>query len=241
VTIWSPVNGAPCVGILLALVIGGEQEEAEMNRSKEWLVPLTGVVFFVLAVVGFVVSGEPPDPSDDSAQKIVEFYVDNKDSVMVGAVVVTIASTFLIFFFGYLRKVLRAAEGESGMLSLVAFAGAVIFALGVAIDSTLSFALAETADDIDPTAVQALSALWSNDFLPFALGVQVFLLATGLSVVLHGALPKWLGWVAILLAVIAVTPIGFVAFLGAGVWLLIVSVLLSVRARAAQTSGGQST
>ena len=203
-----------------------------MNGSREWLVPLTGVVFFVLVVIAFVVGGEPPDPSDASVQEIIDFYVENEGSVILGAALATVAATFLVFFFGYVRTVLRAAEGDRGMLSLVSFAGAVIVAIAIAVDSTISFALAETVDDVDPTAVQALSALWSNDFLPFALGVQVLLLATGLSAIRHGALPKWLGWIALLLAVIAVTPIGFVAFLGAGVWILIVSIVLTLRARA---------
>jgi len=189
-------------------------------------------VFFVLVVIAFVVGGEPPDPSDASVQEIIDFYVENEGSVILGAALATVAATFLVFFFGYVRTVLRAAEGDRGMLSLVSFAGAVIVAIAIAVDSTISFALAETVDDVDPTAVQALSALWSNDFLPFALGVQVLLLATGLSAIRHGALPKWLGWIALLLAVIAVTPIGFVAFLGAGVWILIVSIVLTLRARA---------
>jgi hypothetical protein len=63
-----------------------------------------------------------------------------------------------------LRKVLRAAEGEGGMLSAVALAGATVMAVGAAIDATISFTLAETADNIEPTAVQALQALWDNDF-----------------------------------------------------------------------------
>jgi hypothetical protein len=203
-----------------------------MNRNREWLAPLTGVVFVVLAIIGFAIGGEPPG-ADDPPEEIVQHYVDNDSSVMFGAALATIAATFAVFFFGYLRKVLRAAEGAGGMLSLVAFAGAVIFALGIAIDSMISFTLAETAEDIDPTAVQGLQALWDNDFLPLALGTQVLWFATGLSVVLHGALPKWLGWVAIVLGVIAVTPIGFVAALLGAIWILIVSVMLTQRARAA--------
>jgi hypothetical protein len=211
-----------------------------MDRSNEWLAPLTGVVFFVLAIIGFLIGGEPPDASDE-AQEIVDFYVDNDSSVMIGAAIVTVAATFLVFFFGYLRKVLRVAEGEGGMLSLVAFAGAVIFALGVAIDSTISFALADTADDIDPTSVQALAALWNNDFLPFSLGLQVMLIASGLSIVRHGALPKWLGWVAIVLGVVAVTPAGFIAFILGGIWILVASVMLTMRARAGERPQEPST
>ena len=58
-----------------------------------------------------------------------------------------------------------------------------------------------------------------------------FLFSTGLSIVLYGAIPKWLGWVAIALAVIGLTPLGFAAFLGTGVWILIVSIMLTMRAR----------
>jgi hypothetical protein len=201
-----------------------------MNR--EWWAPLTGVAFIVVAIVGFAIGGEPPD-ADSPAQEIVDHYVDNEGSVMAGAVLGGIAASLLIFFAGYLRKVLSAAEGPGGVLSAVALVGAAILAVGAALDATLSFALAETADDIEPASVQTLQALWDNDFMPFAIGNQVFLLASGLSVVRHGALPKWLGWVAIVLGVIAVTPIGFAAFIGGAIWIAIVSVMLSLRLRSA--------
>ncbi len=211
-----------------------------MDRTdRGWLMPLTGVAFIVLVIVGFVISGEPPEIGDDSAREIVDYYKDNKDSVMFGSGMAVVASTLFVFFGAYLRRVLNAAEGGNGMLPAVAFAGTVVFAVGVAIDGTISFALADSADDISPQAVEALSALWNNDFLPLALGLQLLFLATGLSVVRHGgALPKWLGWLALLLGVVAVTPAGFVAFLGGGLWVLIASVMLTLRARKAAPRGG---
>lgn len=204
-----------------------------MGDGKGWLAPLTGLVFVVVVIVAFMVSGEPPDVTEDSVREVVDFYVDNKDEQMIGAALAAIAGTLFVFFGGVLRRALRAAEGEGGILSAVSFAGAIIFAIGIAIDGTITFALAETADDIRPAAVEALSALWSNDFLPFAMGLQIFLLATGISIVRHGALPRWLGWIAIVLAVVAVTPAGFVSFLGAGVLVAVISVMLTMRARAA--------
>ena len=79
--------------------------------------------------------------------------------------------------------------------------------------------------------VQALGALYNYDFVVFAMGLQIFLLATGLSAVRHGSLPKWIGWIAIVLAVIALTPIGFFAFLGSGILVLIMSVVLTLKPR----------
>jgi len=201
-----------------------------MNRNKEWLAPLTGVAFVVVGIISFLISGEPKS-ADDPVKEIVNFYVDKKDSVQISAIAGVVAGLFLIFFGAYLRKVLRAAGGEGETLSLVSFIGLVLVALGFAIDGTILFALAEAAEDIDPVAVQSLQALWDNDFLPIMLGVLAFLWATGISVIRSGALPKWLGWVMILLGIVGVTPIGFVAAIGSAILVLVLSILLSLRAR----------
>ncbi len=203
-----------------------------MGRDKGWLVPLTGVVFLVVVIVGFTISGQPPNPKDDSAQKIVDFYVDNKSSLMAGSILEGLAALLLVFFGAYLREVLRVAAGGKDFLSTAAFAGLLLIAVGFTVDGSINLALAETADDIDPVGVQALAALFHNDFIPFAAGSVTFLVATGISVLQHGALPKWIGWIAILLAVIGFTPLGFVAFIGSGILIAIIGVVLAMRGRA---------
>jgi uncharacterized protein DUF4386 len=197
---------------------------------RDWWTPLTGVAFVVVLIAGFIVGGEPPD-AESPAREIVDHYVDNKDSVIAGAALTGIAATLLVFFAGALRRALRDAEGPGGLLSAVAFAGGIMIAIGGTIDGMISWALAERADDIDPTGVQALQALWDTDFLPIATGLAILLLASGISIVRHGALPRWLGWIAIVLGVLALTPIGFVAFMGGALWVLVTSVLLALRLR----------
>ena len=199
--------------------------------KRDWWVPLTGVAFIVVLIIGGLIAGEPPD-ADSPVQEIVDHYADNKDAIEVGSFVGVAAVVLLVFFGAYLRSVLSAAEGPGGILSALALVGAAIVAVGFAIDITISIALAEAVDDIEPAAVQALQALWDNDFVPLALGSLVFLISSGLSILRHGALPRWLGWVALVLAVIGFTPLGFVAFIGAGLWIAVVSVMLTVRARA---------
>jgi hypothetical protein len=192
-------------------------------------VPLTGVAFVVLAILSIAIGGGEPPDAKEPVQKIVDHYSDNKDAIQISALLAALAGVLLIFFAGYLRKVLQAAEGANGFLSALVLTGAAIMAVGLTIDQTISFALAEAADKIDPTAVQALQALWDNDFLPIAMGTIVFLLSTGLSIVIHGALPKWLGWVAILLAVLGATPAGFIAFVASALWIAVVSIMLKMR------------
>jgi hypothetical protein len=199
-------------------------------RKDHWWVPLTGVAFVALVIVGAIVGGEPPG-ADDPVQEIVSHYKDNKDSIEISAGLFVIGAALFVFFAGFTRKVLDREAGGRSMLPTVALVGAGILATGAAIDSAISFAIAEAADDIEPTAVQALQALWDNDFFPLALGAALYLLATGLAIVRYGGLPAWLGWIAVLLGVIGFTPVGFVAFIAGGLWIIGVSVLLAIRER----------
>jgi hypothetical protein len=207
------------------------------RSNREWLVPLLGVAFLVVLIISFIVQGSPKGADDHSANEVVNWYVDNKDAAEISAIIGAIAGLLLIFFGAYLRRFFDAAAGGTSMLPILVLIGVSIVAVGGAIDATILFAAAEAADhtdNIDPNSIQTLQALWDNDFVPFLLGTNVFLWSSGLLVIRTGALPKWLGWVAILLGIIGFTPIGFAAAAGAALWILIVSILLSVRARSAQ-------
>lgn len=204
-----------------------------MRRSNAWMVPLTGVAFVVLGIVSFIIMGEPKS-ADDPVEQIVGFYTDNKDQVMISTMVGVAATVLLVFFAAYLRTVLRRAEGEPEMLALLSFIGLVVVAVGFAIDGTISFALADRADDIDPTAVQALQALWDNDFVPIILGVLIFLWSTGIAVIRTKVFPVWLGWLMLVLGVLGFTPIGFVAAIGAALIVLGLSITLALAERKAQ-------
>lgn len=202
------------------------------GRNSQWLVPLAGVAFIVLAAIGFAIQGEPKS-ADDPVNEIVDFYLDNKDSIIVGTVIGIAGIFLLLVFASYLRQILQAALPDSILPRLV-YTGLVITAIGFAIDATILIALAETADEIEPNSVQTLQALWDNDFIPIALGILTFLWSFGLSVIRSGVLPSWLGWIAVLLGIVAlIPPIGFAAFIGAALLILIVSVMLAMRARSA--------
>ena len=207
-----------------------------MPRSRDWLGPLTGVAFVAVLIAVFALIGDGQDATKKSAQEIVNHYKDNKDQEFIGGILSGLAGVLFLFFAGWLRKVLREAEGPGGVLSAVAFAGAIVFAVGGAIGGTLHIVLADTADDISPVAVQAINAIDWDYFIPFAVGMTTLLIASGLSVIRHGALPKWLGWVALVIGVASYTPAGFFGFLAGIAWVLVVSIMLSMRMRAASAA-----
>ena len=57
---------------------------ATRRRGNEWLVPLTGVGFFVIAVVLIAVGGQPKS-ADKPVSQVVGYYVDHKDRVQITA------------------------------------------------------------------------------------------------------------------------------------------------------------
>ena len=86
-----------------------------------------------------------------------------------------------------------------------------------------------------PTVIQTLNALGADMFFTVAVGTGAFLLGSGIATLKTGVLPRWLGWAAVVIGVIALTPAGFFGFLALGVWTLIASVILAMRVNAAPT------
>jgi Domain of unknown function (DUF4386) len=203
------------------------------SDSREWLVPLgTMIAFVVLLIVSFIVSGTPKE-ADDGPAEVAEWYSDNKDSAQIGAFIGVVAAIPLLFFGGYLRKVLEPAGGFLSTLPLI---GLTIVAVGAAIDNMLLFAAAEAADDITGPQLQTIQALWDNDFLPILMGIMVFLWSVGIAVLRSDVLPKWLGWFALVFAVIALAgPLGFISFPGALLWVIVAGIVLTMRARPTAT------
>jgi hypothetical protein len=191
--------------------------------------PLTGILFVVLTIIAFLVGGESPG-TEDSTREIIDFYLDNDGAQTLGAALLALASVALIFFLGSLRRVLRAAPGDDGGLSTVAVLGGLMIAVGASIFAGITFTLGDAVDELPPGAILTLNALNSDMFFPLAVGSAVFNLALGLAVLRHGGLPRPLGWLALVVGIVAVTPLGFFAFLLTGVVIVWASIVLARKA-----------
>jgi hypothetical protein len=190
--------------------------------------PLTGILFVILVIVAFLVSGETP-ATDDSPREIVDFYLDNDDSQAAASAVLALGCVALIFFLGTLRRSLRAAAGDDGGLSTVVLLGGVVIAVGASIFAGIGFTLGDAADELPPSAILTLNALNSDMFFTVAVGTAVFNLALALAVLRHGGLPRPLGWVALVIGVAGLTPLGFFAFLATGIVIVWASVALMMK------------
>ncbi len=202
-----------------------------MSRSTwEQLAPLTGLAFVVIVVVAFVAVGGNTPGIHDPAQKVQSFYADHHSKEMNAGFLVAIGAGFLVFFASTLRNALRAAGG-TGRLANAAFGGGLIAAGGLFLAATVHVALADAGANSNTLATaQTLNVLDNDSFIPMVMGLAVLMLAGGWSAIRYGGVPKWLGWIGVILGIAAFTPAGFIAFLGAGLWVAATSIALSLAA-----------
>jgi hypothetical protein len=194
------------------------------------LAPLSGLVMVAVLLVAFF--GLPSSPSSSaSAAKAVSFFTTHRRSQLAIAFLVWYAVFFAVIFAAAVRSYLRS-RGGSAMLLDVAFLGMGFFALAFAIAAGLLYAAADVATKISPSSEQALNVLQNDLFPPIFVGIALFMFGNGLAIVRAQvkALPTWLGWFALLIALVSVVPpISWFSLFGLFIWTLIVSILVFLR------------
>lgn len=198
---------------------------------KGRLLPLLGILAVALIVAGVVVGGETPD-TDAPVSEVVEFYTDNDDDIVVASILMMLAAAVLLTWSVQLRAALIREEGGAGSRSTLGFAGTVVFAVGITISAGLGISLGDTPEKVDPTTLQTLHVLNMQMFPPLAVGVFLTLIGYGLAIIATRALPTWIGWVAVVAGVFAITPLWFVPFIALGILIVGSSIVLAMRSEA---------
>jgi hypothetical protein len=198
--------------------------------------PLTGVVAVALTVAGFLLLGDTPGVGDPG-REVGSYYDDHRAQTGVSLYLLIIAGVLFVFFAAYLARVVQDLRPVGEWLHRVVLAGGVLIAVGFLVGAALTLALLDLSDksSASPQALQALNAVNEDFFIPFVAGMGVMLLAAGLATVrANGSpLPRWMSWAALVLGVLVFIPwVGFFAFMLAGVWVIVASVLLGRSARA---------
>ncbi len=201
-----------------------------MGKISRWFPPFCGLLAVLLAVAVSILIGEGSDATKRTAQEVVDHYKDRGTRDGIGSFLIALVAIAVIYFGAWVRRFLRAAQGPDAILPTVAFGGAVVFSAGAAVAASVHFALADLADDsvMSPVAIQAINGIDYDLFLFFPVGLATMVLATGISAVRSGVLPKWLAWAGVALGALGYTPgFFFVYFLAplAPLWIIVLSII----------------
>ena len=197
--------------------------EAPLDR----IAPLAGVLFGGLTLAGDVVIGPFPDGAPPSS-RLSAYYAGHAGQVALGGTLLAVAA----FAFTVFAAAAWSRTRRPGVPLVVP--GLVL--LGAAVEAGVQFTGAETyrllghnATALSPAALQAWHVAGSEFFAPG--GLAVFLVGIALAGIGYRAVPRWLGWTALVLAVGLFSPVGFEASLAATIWAAVSGIALAVGPR----------
>lgn len=199
------------------------------QRVMAWerYAPLAGVATVVLWVLGILIGKGAV--KDSTPETILSSYTHKEGRILLGGFLWLIGTLLFFWFLGSLRARLAAAEGGVLRLTAIAFGGGVGAAVCALLLPGPDMGAAITDDkDLSAPAAEALRVMENAFFLGAEISAAVLLAATGLIALRTRALPAWLAWVSLLIAlVLIVLPVGWAALIFAfPIWVLVVTYFL---------------
>jgi len=207
------------------------------GQGNRWA-PLTGVLFTVLVIVGGPVLASVAPDSSASGETVITVYTVHQTQLRVAAVVLTLSFISLVFFTGTLREHLKADPSVEG-ISSVMLGGAVLLAVGQTVGAGASFALSDAPQHLESASAQTLNLVANDVVMTSAAGFFILGLASAIAILRSHILPNWLGWVALVFGVLAITPAEAITFFVIIVWVPVVAILL-IRRNALHDQGAVS-
>jgi hypothetical protein len=197
-----------------------------MTSKWERFAPLAGVlaVPFFIAGVALVSS----NAKGSKGPKILASYHHHSNGILMGGLLWSLGVLLFIWFLSTLRTHYVAVEGESGRLANLAWGGGLIASAIALLIPTGDEVGALNKNDIDASGAAVLHHLTDAFFIGTEYALPVLFFASAALALRHAALPKWLGWLSLVIGIVLlIGPIGWAALIfGTPIWTLIVSVIL---------------
>ncbi len=192
------------------------------------LAALGGVGFLVASLASDLAIGPFPGPDTPPAQ-LVSFYAAHHAQVQAGGILLAASGVFFILFGTAVWARIQQMAARPLLAGLTIIATAL-----VGVTTLISAGAYGILGDIGglhgvaPAALQAWHIMGSDGSLANSVSTCLFLLAVAGAGILARALPRWLAWTALPLAVLQLVPnqIGFLASLVFLVWTVAAGVAL---------------
>jgi hypothetical protein len=193
------------------------------------VVPLAGVLFAVLTIAAYLTIGEFPDGSTP-ARELPDFYAAQGSAVALGGTILGLAGGC----FGVFGVAMWARLRDRAVPAVVAG----VALLGAAVETMAdlnSAAVYQLLGDIgvDPHVTDSALQAWHISGSSFGVGggITLFLAAIAVAGIVYRAVPRWLAWTGVVLAVAPFlpSPIGYFGSLVFLLWAAAAGVALAVR------------
>jgi hypothetical protein len=177
------------------------------------LAALGGLGFAVASVAGDLTIGPFPGPTTPASQ-LVSFYAAHHAQVLAGGMLLGLSGIFFVPFGLAVWARLRQTQASPLLAGLTVIATTLVALTTLAGAGTYGV-LGDIGGQlaISPAALQAWHIMGSDGSLADGASTFLFLVAAAVAGLGARAIPRWLAWPALLLAVLALLPgpFGFLA------------------------------
>jgi hypothetical protein len=192
-----------------------------------------GILAVVAWAIAFAFGNDSPDTSDSDV-KIAAWLASNshQNSQIIGFFLFLAGSLCVIGFFAAVRE--RMAAGGHPEMGALAFgagvASTVMGLMAITMFTAPSFLASDTrSTDVLPSTFRVLNDMGYNCWVAGAAIGAIVVWATSAVALRTDLLPRWYGWLGILLGIIQLFAIFFVPILLWWLWILVTGALLTLR------------
>ena len=201
--------------------------------SSQRLTPLSGIVFVAALIVGFFVLSSGGPQVTDSAQTITSYYADHHQKAEFVVGVIAVGLVFLAIFIAFLYGHLKAAETSGNLWSTLMLIGGIAGIATFFVAGGVHVAIVDGGTHgFGLDAMVALNALDNDMLIAFVFALGLMLIGVAGATLTTVALPRWLGWAALVLGILSFTPIWWAGAALALIWIIVVSIVLSQKVAA---------
>ncbi len=174
------------------------------QQREERVTGLAALGTVVLALPVFAIAVlYPTPPASAGAESLVENLAEHRLAFQVGLYLSALGwSGVLLVFAAGLWAILRRAEGDSGVWSLVAFGACVATSAAILVCILLAAALVYRAPNIDAATASVLSDASGIANLMTAFPNAIYVIAAAIVIRRTSVLPSWLAHGALAVAAI---------------------------------------
>ena len=162
---------------------------------------LAGLAFVVLALLGRFLPGNPPTVGDSDGT-ITGWLTDHRNSIMIGSLMWCAAAGLIIWFAAAFAEAMRE-RAERSDVHLALLAGSVLVGSAIFVNAALTGATAFGVDGRDAGFSLMLFEVTAVMSTMIGFAAALPLAAAGIGVLRTRLMPNWLGYLALLAAVVS--------------------------------------
>ena len=198
---------------------------------------LGGVAYVVLFLIGVILTYSGAVDTSAAPAKVIAYYSDagHRDRVNFGWVVAGLGLFFFLWFLSALRQAVRRLEVDDGFLTGLTTIGGVVYASLTLAALAVETGIRTMSDDtyhhtVYPGLIHAADDVSWVLHASGGAGAAAMVIAASLAALRAGAVPTWSGWLGIVAGILSLALIIFFPWFVFGIWVLVVSIGMFVRA-----------